>query len=457
MGAISNFVATFRRDLDGYFAIKEEVEEHCKEALRDIEFLWQSRVKSPESLEQKLRSRISHYKDESENVADVKDLVAGRIILAHWTDFQHVEEVVKEKFTFKSQTQHPKQGYNARSFQRRFRGYDGLHLYVKRPGNKDGQDCDPVIEIQVMTAFMWGFMTLEHDIEYKKLHGKPDEGMLSCLDLLRGIANLGEIGLKMCDERLIPLVELSSQGDDIDLDLQTKIREVVVEVNFDEKDKQCLRDLRLTDPRHDRERIEANKDKVLEGSCSWVMEDPAFVSWWDREDSRFLWIHGDPGKGKTMMMISLISEASRMLDDRPGANVLAYFFCENTNEKLNTAVSVLRGLIYILVDQEKTLVRHIRKRYDIPEKRLFEDENAMYALQEILMDILTDPSLDSVYLMVDALDECDSKIHDLLKWIISMDSQTPHKIKWLATSRNQPAFIERLGRGHQLHTSLELN
>ena len=158
-----------------------------------------------------------------------------------------------------------------------------------------------------------------------------------------------------------------------------------------------------------------------------------------------------------MMMMSLISEVSRRLDDRPGANVLAYFFCQNTNERLNTTVSVLRGLIYLLVDQEKKLVRHIRKRYDIPERRLFEDENAMYALQEILMDILTDPSLDTVYLMVDALDECDSTIYDLLKWIISTDYRIPHKIKWLTTSRNQPAFTERLGGGYQLHTSLELN
>ena len=288
MGAISEFVATFRRDLDCYIAINKEVEEHCKEALRDIELLWQSRVKRPESLEQKLRSRISNYQDEFENVADVKDLVAGRIILAHWTDFQHVEKVVKQVFTFKSQTQHPKHNYNAVSFQRRFRGYDGLHLYVKRPGDRDGQVCDPIIEIQVMTAFMWGFMTLEHDIEYKKLHGKADEGMLSSLDLLRGIANLGEIGLKMYDERLIPLAEHSSQRDGIDSDMQTMIRAVVAEVGLDEKDKQCLRDLRLTDPRHDRKRIEASKDPVLAGSCSWVMEDPAFVSWWDGEDSRCL-------------------------------------------------------------------------------------------------------------------------------------------------------------------------
>ena len=72
------------------------MEELRKKAPRNVEYLWQFHTKSPESLEQRLRSRISHHKDESANVADIKDLVAGRMLLAHWTNFQHKEEVVKE-------------------------------------------------------------------------------------------------------------------------------------------------------------------------------------------------------------------------------------------------------------------------------------------------------------------------------------------------------------------------
>ena len=56
-----------------------------------------------------------------------------------------------------------------------------------------------------------------------------------------------------------------------------------------------------------------------------------------------------------------------------------------------------------------------------------------------------DQSLDKVYLIVDALDECDTKV------------ELPVKIKWLTTSRNVSTFTERLGRNHQLHTSLELH
>ena len=135
-----------------------------------MEFLWQSRVKAAESLEKKLRGRVKDYKNESEKVADVKDLVAGRIILARWHDFQRVEEIVKQNFTYKSQTQHAKQVNNAVNFKARFCGYDGLHFYVMRQGPTDEKACNPVIEIQVMSAFMWASSTLQHDIEYKKLH-----------------------------------------------------------------------------------------------------------------------------------------------------------------------------------------------------------------------------------------------------------------------------------------------
>src|SRR5436190_1842443 len=67
---------------------------------------------------------------------------------------------------------------------------------------------------------------------------------------------------------------------------------------------QCLRDLLVTDPRVERIRILHSKDNLLDGSCTWVLSDPAFVDWWNKDDIRILWIHGDPGKGKTMMAMA---------------------------------------------------------------------------------------------------------------------------------------------------------
>ncbi|EUC39573.1 hypothetical protein COCMIDRAFT_61008, partial [Bipolaris oryzae ATCC 44560] len=217
-------------------------------------------------------------------------------------------------------------------------------------------------------------------------------------------------------------------------------------------DHQCLRDLRVTDPREERTRIEGDKDKLLRDCYAWILDDSNFQQWRRQGGPRLLWIRGDPGKGKTMMTMGLIAELSQSYKTRSpsrtvskvlyklklgsGPCLVAYFFCQNTHPDLNNAVSVLRGLIYMLVDQQMQLMRHVQKRYEAAGKQLFEGANAMYALREILSDILNDPTLPTTYLLVDALDECDSGLPTLLQIITDSNLARRSKVKWLVTSRN---------------------
>lgn len=324
---------------------------------------------------------------------------------------------------------------------------------------------DLVIGIQVISGFMWNFAALEHATIYKSPHGQPSNTHVSRLEMLKGIANLGELGIQHFEELFHPgFQQLHSQQHDVTscsqaamIYLATDVAGKVTQTQLDDDDKQCLRDLRVTDPRDDKSRIEASKDHLLEGSCSWVFEDPAFVEWWPNDESYLLWLHGDPGKGKMMNMIAIISEISKTLETLPGPNVLTYFFCQNTFADHNSTVALLRGLIFLLVDQDKTLVRHLRRSYDSVGKQMFEGPNAHHALWRVLRDILKDDRLGKVYLMADALDECDEHVLNLLDWITRDDSGIPPKTKWLTTSRNEPALTERLGNSRHLHISLELN
>ena len=189
----------------------------------------------------------------------------------------------------------------------------------------------------------------------------------------------------------------------------------------------------------------------------WILDDLAFSDWRNNDDTQLLWIKGDPGKGKTMLMIGLIKELSKQLESSPGLGILSYFFCQDTLPTLNNAVSVLRGLIYLLVDQQKTLIRHLRKKYDSSGRQLFEDGNAFQALSEIFSDILHDSSLARVYLMVDALDECNSKLSQLLD-LIAPNTPHPSRVKWLVSSRNRSDIEERLrATSSCAKISLELN
>jgi hypothetical protein len=230
-----------------------------------------------------------------------------------------------------------------------------------------------------------------------------------------------------------------------------------VDIVAKEDDTKCLRDLRLTYPPDDKLRIEMSKDDLLKDSYMWILNDTAFIDWRDNDDTQLLWIKGDPGKGKTMLMIGLVEELSRQLELEPRSGILSDFFCQGTEARLNNAVSVLRGLIYLLVDQQKNLIRHVRKRYDTSGRQLFEDGNALYALSAILSDILHDSSLTRVYLMVDALDECDSELSQLLDLIVRNISR-PSRVKWLVSSRNRPDIEERLRPADsRAKISLELN
>jgi NACHT domain len=217
----------------------------------------------------------------------------------------------------------------------------------------------------------------------------------------------------------------------------------------------------VTDPRIERRRIAENKDDLLEGSCAWVFEDAAFKDWWEKDDIRCLWVHGDPGKGKTMMAMAIIDKiASRVkqsLRDTPGGYI-SYFFCQGAVTGLNDAISVLRGLIFVLVDEHPELIDPLRQALGREGTRLFEGNYGLHALWVVLQHVLEDERVPRVYLVIDALDEC-SGLQDSLLYILMRNVRDlPEKVKWIITSRNEPQIKRKLENNPLIHhTNLELN
>lgn len=216
----------------------------------------------------------------------------------------------------------------------------------------------------------------------------------------------------------------------------------------DDGDKQCLKDLRETDPRDDKTRIQDTKGGLLRDSYRWILDNDDFQRWRDDSQSQLLWIKGDPGKGKTMLLCGIIDELQKEPHNR-----LSYFFCQATEARLRNATAVLRGLIYLLVDQQPSLISHVRKKHDHAGKQLFEDRNAWEALSKILAAMLNDPSLDGAILIVDALDECKTNRDELLDLIAK-----PSRVKWIVSSRNWQDIEEKLDNTKQkVRLHLELN
>jgi hypothetical protein len=217
----------------------------------------------------------------------------------------------------------------------------------------------------------------------------------------------------------------------------------------------------LTDSRDDKLRIERTKGGLLFDSFCWILENPEFQQWRYNKQRSLLWIKGDAGKGKTMLLVGIINELllkEANLKQTANAGTLSYFLCQGTDSRLNNATAILRGLIYLLIIQQPSLITHIRKKYDHAGQKLFEDSSAFYSLSEVFYQMLEDLRLTPTYLVVDALDECEVGLPELLDLITQTVSEQSIQVKWIVSSRNRDDIKQRLGLDNS-HTrlSLELN
>ncbi|KAF4899052.1 Vegetative incompatibility protein HET-E-1 [Colletotrichum fructicola] len=210
-----------------------------------------------------------------------------------------------------------------------------------------------------------------------------------------------------------------------------------------------LADLRVTDPRDDKTRIERTKGHLLRDSYRWILEHDDFCQW--RAERRLLWIKGGPGKGKTMLLCGVIDELLAM-----GYKSTFFFFCQATDARLSSATSVLRSLLYLMIDQSPVLLDSLRNKYDQAGAGIFDDVNTWDVLCKMILSAVSHPSLQDVILVIDALDECNSGLDQLISFIIDL---TAH-VKIIASSRPDSRIERALAPASndtKIYLSLEMN
>ncbi|UKZ76962.1 hypothetical protein TrVFT333_004678 [Trichoderma virens FT-333] len=218
----------------------------------------------------------------------------------------------------------------------------------------------------------------------------------------------------------------------------------------DDRDDKLLRALRTTDPRDDKARIVRQKGGLLVDSYRWILDHDDFQQWRDGEETRLLWIKGDPGKGKTMLLCGIIDELERTVGD-----YVTYFFCQATDVRLNNAIAVLKGLVYLLLFRQPTLAARVRDRYGHVDEKLLREVNGWDTLCSMLLSLLQEPGVQTPYLIVDGLDECQTGLDDLLWLIVRLSSS---RARILVSSRNWPSIDDALSAATlKVPLCLELN
>lgn len=227
-----------------------------------------------------------------------------------------------------------------------------------------------------------------------------------------------------------------------------------------EEARKCLSDLGSIDPRRAMVDLQRNKkDPLVAASFEWILGNDKyahFAKWQDPQSPKRLWINGQPGKGKTMLMIGIIDTLLRtqLLDSNtPG---VVYFFCQGDTTEMNNVTAVLKGLIWLLVQQQPTLIRHLLSEYKRAAGKLFSDSLCGTALFEILAKMLNDAALQPVVFVIDGIDECNETSRSQLIDAIIDCSDLASNVKWIVFSRRLDE-IEIKQRSSQPKVDLELD
>ncbi|KAJ5813460.1 uncharacterized protein N7503_000210 [Penicillium pulvis] len=231
--------------------------------------------------------------------------------------------------------------------------------------------------------------------------------------------------------------------------------------NWTDKRFDCQRDLFVTNPSEDRKALRRRKGGHASGSCEWILHTKELTTWLgseptvmvgsERQPAQALWLHGNPGTGKSTMAIFLTEELPKTFSNMNG-ETLVYFFCDSGFDKQRTATSVVRGLLHQLIEQHDQLLDYLLPRYHERGIELFKSFDALW---EIFMTMVDDQNTGRKYCIIDALDECDGDSQKILlaqleETVQSQDASSNFRL--LVTSRPYSEIRESL----QIFTNKDL-
>ena len=149
---------------------------------------------------------------------------------------------------------------------------------------------------------------------------------------------------------------------------------------------------------------------TLSGDSSWILKEPKYLHWRTQQQldgsNRVpcLWVSGDEGLGKSKAAATVIQELQLREAENDGVMV-AYFFCDPTPD-CSKAENVLKSLMWQLILGRRSLAHYVRAFAAQDSKKLrgsgqgTEEQFSLSRLWKGLTEMLRDPSVNEVYLVV---------------------------------------------------------
>ncbi|KAG6999753.1 Vegetative incompatibility protein HET-E-1 [Fusarium oxysporum f. sp. conglutinans] len=209
----------------------------------------------------------------------------------------------------------------------------------------------------------------------------------------------------------------------------------------------CLQEMRVTNPRDILSEIRSQKGKRIGHTCEWILKREEFSAWGANDNSQLLRLIGSPGIGKTMMSTFLIEVLKGKVEKSPD-KMFAYFLCDYRYPEQRSPTAILRSLIWQLLLQRNGLFQHMRPDFEKhKDSRLFECLfDNFSALWRIFQDMLQDEHAGEVFILIDALDECDKSTRKALlrctRELFQASPKSAGNFKFLVTCRPEIGDIE---------------
>jgi Cdc6-like AAA superfamily ATPase len=167
-----------------------------------------------------------------------------------------------------------------------------------------------------------------------------------------------------------------------------------------------------------------------EGTGLWLLQSSPFTKWHSQQNS-FLWLHGIPGCGKTILSSTIIEH---LVDTYPD-QVLLYFYFDFTDAGKQTLDNVIRSLISQLYHKRKATQKLLDSLFSTC------DDGRRQPTCELLCKVFLQMinQAQEIYIVLDALDECRTRkgplSEGLLAWTQSLLELGQGNVHLLVTSR----------------------
>ena len=208
-----------------------------------------------------------------------------------------------------------------------------------------------------------------------------------------------------------------------------------------------LDDLKATDPRKDM--LDSMRGRSA-SQASWALQNDGYLHWKTQDSSRVLWVHGNAGKGQSVIASSFVQSLEQETRHQDGA-FLAYFFCDEKDAHRRSIRDVLKLLIRQMILKNRDLAEHLLAENEQGKGSGRSLQNfdtiPLTALWRILQSIFNDASVDRVYLLVSAFDETERESRkEFLQLLAPYLESKPPSVGNDDTTSVKFTFLSRSGR-----------